>query len=297
MGRRTTGKAMSDSKDLRQLPPSVSPPKRVERNPCGRTVQRRIAVSCCGFLFVATVLMMIGPSAAFGKQLSKKEMSELLLIRGLDREIAVAKVALPRGKHGLFVNDKGQIDEARAREEIAKNGAGIKPGLPVEITKIEFKHHKIIFQINNGGKKREKWWQHIQIGMGGTMQSLDQQQNQNPIAYGSSITLTFPHQKEPELTVEQAKKLLSSVLDFHRKLPTELYSPNVPKKFKEAIKKHQVLVGMNRDAVLSSRGVPFRKIHETKSNGEEREDWLYGLPPHVLFVVFSGGVVISVHQY
>lgn len=288
---------MGYSKNLRQLSPSVSPPKSIERNPCGQALQRRIAGRYCTFLAVAFGLLLFAPSVNFGKQLSKKELSRLLLIRGLDREIAVAKVALPRGKHGLFVNDKGQIDEAEAKKELLKNGAGIQPGLPVEITKIEFKRHKIVFQINNGGKRRKKWWQHIQIGMGGSMQSLDPQQQQNPIAYGSSITLTFPHGKVPDLTVARAKRLLSSVLDFHRKLPTELYSPNVPKKFREAIKKHQVLVGMNRDAVLSAKGVPFRKIHETKPDGEEREDWLYGLPPHVLFVVFSGGIVISVHQY
>lgn len=288
---------MGYSKSLRQLSPSVRPPKRIERNPCERVLRGTFAWRYCVFLALACVVLLLVPSVTFGKELSKKEMGRLLLIRGLDREIAVAKVALPRGKHGLYVNDKGQIDEEQAKKELAKNGAGIKPGLPVEITKIEFKRHTIVFQINNGGKKREKWWQHLQIGMGGSMQSLSPQQKQNPIAYGSSITLTFPHGKVPDLTVEQAKKLLGSVLDFHRKLPTELYSPNVPKKFKEAIKKHEVLVGMNRDAVLSSRGVPFRKIRETKPDGEEREDWLYGLPPHVLYVVFSGGIVIYVHQY
>lgn len=246
----------------------------------------------------ALLLLAAGPATSVAKEEPLNELGRILLIRGLDREIAVAKIVLPRGKHGLFINSKGQVDEERARKELMENGAAIRPGIPVEITKIKFKKHRVIFVINNGGKKHEKWYQHIQIGMGGMMQPLDpQQQQQNPIAYGSYISLNFPKQRVPDLSVEQAKKLLSPVLDFHRKLPTQVYSPNVPKRFRDAIKKHQVLVGMNRSEVLSAKGVPFRKVGETKPDGEETEDWLYGLPPHVLFVTFSGGTVIKVHQY
>ena len=234
------------------------------------------------------------------KEQKLDQLGRILLIRGLDREIAVAKMVLPRGKHGLFIDEQGQVDQDRAQKELSSNGAAIQPGIPVEITTIRFKDHAITFVINNGGKNGRKWYQHIQIGMGGggMMQPLDQQdQRQNPIAYGSYITLNFKGEKVPDLSVEQAKKLLSVALDFHRQLPTELYSPKLPPKFKEAIKKHQVLVGMNRDAVLSAKGTPFRKVRETKPNGEETEDWLYGLPPHVLFVTFNGDTVIRVHQY
>jgi hypothetical protein len=36
-----------------------------------------------------------------------------------------------------------------------------------------------------------------------------------------------------------------------------------------------------------------REVHE----GVEKEDWIYGLPPHVLYVTFDGDLVVSVHQY
>ncbi len=282
----------------RSTPPANLLPN-TELKFCERRSQSGKVFKSCGLLILmVSAALLAWPAASFAKEQQLDELGRILLIRGLDREIAVAKVMLPRGKHGLFIDSNGQVDEAQAQKELRSNGPAIQPGLPVEITKIKFKDHEIIFEINNGGKSHKKWYQHIQIGMGGMMQPLDpQQQQQNPIAFGSYITLRFKGEKVPDLSVDQAKKLLSVALDFHRKLPTELYSPNVPEKFKEAIRKHEVLVGMDKDAVLSAKGVPFRKVSETKPDGEETEDWLYGLPPHVLFVTFSGDTVIKVHQY
>ena len=292
------GKGMNYRQSFRRLLPRANSLRKFERKSCKQEPRTRDTARWCVLLVAAAAVLLFAPAASIAKEEHLDQLGRILLIRGLDREIAVAKVVLPRGKHGLFINDKGEVDKQRAQKELRANGAAIQPGIPVEITKIRFKDHAVIFVINNGGKSHKKWYQHIQIGMGGTMQPLDPRQTQqNPIAYGSYITLSFKEQKVPDLSVEQAKKLLSVALDFHRKLPTELYSPHVPEKFKEAIRKHQVLVGMNKDAVLSAKGTPFRKVRETKPNGEETEDWLYGLPPHVLFVTFSGDTVVKVHQY
>ena len=291
---------MSNRQSLRCLLHTATLLRKNERTSCKQASHSNKQFRHAVVLVAVVAVLFIGPAASLAKEQDLNELGRILLIRGLDREIAVAKVMLPRGKHGLFIDEQGQVDQERAEKELRANGTAIQPGLPVEITKIRFKDHAIIFVINNGGKNHKKWYQHIQIGMGGggMMQPLDpQQQRQNPIAFGSYITLNFEGKKVPDLSVKQAKKLLSVALDFHRQLPTELYSPKIPAKFKEAIKKHQVLVGMNRDAVLSAKGTPFRKVRETKPNGEETEDWLYGLPPHVLFVTFNGDSVIRVHQY
>jgi hypothetical protein len=114
-------------------------------------------------------------------------------------------------------------------------------------------------------------------------------------AFGSSITVDFG-KSLPDLTVAQVKTILSSTLDFERHAPTELYSPNLPPKFKEAIKNHEVMVGMDRDAVLSAKGTPDRRVREVR-DGVEQEDWIYGTAPHVLFVTFDGDQVVSVKQY
>ena len=39
-----------------------------------------------------------------------------------------------------------------------------------------------------------------------------------------------------------------------------------------------------------------RKVRETRE-ASEQEDWIYGLPPHVLFVSFDGDTVAKVQQY
>lgn len=219
------------------------------------------------------------------------------LIRGLSSEIAVSKVVMPRGKHGIFLDAKGQIDQARAREELKENGPAINPGTPVKITKIDFKAESLTFEINGGGKNGKHWYQHIEIGMGSTTQPISEPQSENQtLAYGSYVTLKFPG-RVPDLTVAQTKLLLAPALDFERHSPTVLYSPSEPPKYKEAIKNHQVMVGMDHDAVLSAKGAPDRKVREDQPDGSSKEDWIYGLPPHVLFVTFDGDTVVRVTQY
>lgn len=215
------------------------------------------------------------------------------LIRSLIYDIAVSKTPLPRGKHGLYVDSKGRIDQERLKKELHSNGAAIRPGMPVEITGLHFKSKRIVLEINGGGKKRKKWYQHIEIGVGTATTPIAPQAS--VLTYGSFITLTFPH-STPDLTPEQAKQLLGEVLDFSRHAPTKLYSPSTPPKFKEAIKNHKVLVGMTRDDVLSSKGPPDRRVRTMHGDVEE-VDWIYGLPPHVLFVVFMGETVTQVTQY
>ncbi len=219
--------------------------------------------------------------------------SRITLIRGLAREIAVTKITLPRGKHGVFLDEQGRVDRARADDEVRANGPAVRPGMPVEITRIAFRTDRIVFEINGGGRKGKKWYQRIEIGVGGSTQPIVPE-NQ-VLVYGSWITLKLSDKNE-ELSVAQVKKLLANAMDFERHSPTVLYTASVPPKIKEAIKNHQVVVGMDHDAVLSAKGPPERKVREVR-DGAEQEDWIYGLPPHVLFVTFDGDTVVAVRQY
>jgi hypothetical protein len=242
-------------------------------------------------LWLTAALLVVPPGSA--KEGMDRD-ARIALIRGLLREIAVSKVAMPRGKKGLRLDAQGKLNQEKAQSEMRTNGMAIKPGMPVEITKIGFKSDQLVFELNGGGKSGKKWYQHIQIGVGTVTTPIGPQQPPT-LAYGSSVTLDFG-KPVPDLTVPQVKHLLSGVLDFERHSPTVLYSPTVPPKFKEAIKKHEVVVGMDRDAVLSAKGSPDRRVREVR-DGVEQEDWIYGMPPHVLFVTFDGDQVVAVKQY
>lgn len=244
------------------------------------------------------VFVLVGLNSHVAQAKGKKERerdARIAIIRALGQEIAVAKIELPRGKNGVFVDAKGQMDQAKATTEMRHNGLALRPGTLVQITKIEFKSDQVKIELNGGGKKQKKWYERIEIGgMGGTSAPIATTDT-TATGYGSSVTVAFPGKLET-VTPEQVKKLLDSVLDFERRSPTVLYSPEVPPEIKEAIKNHQVIVGMDRDAVLSSKGPPDRKVRETR-DGVEEEDWIYGLPPHVLFVTFDGESVVHVKQF
>lgn len=239
------------------------------------------------------VVALIGAtSLAAAKEILTRD-ARIELIRGLVKEIAVTKVPLPRGKHGIILQAQGKLDRSKADNDLRTNGVAIRPGMPVEITRLTFKRDRIVFEINGGGRKGKKWYQRIEVGMGTTTRPIAPE---TPVlVYGSWVTLVFPG-KATKLNVAQVKQMLGDILDFDRRSPTVLYSPSVPPKIKEAIKNHQVIVGMDRDAVLSSKGAPDRKVRETRE-GVEQEDWIYGLPPHVLFVTFDGDTVVKVREY
>lgn len=245
---------------------------------------------------LSALALVLCAALAGGKEEGMTKDARYLLIRDLHHEIAVAKVALPRGKKGVRMDSQGRLDKVKAEEELKLNGAAVNPGAPVEITKITFKSDELVFELNYGGRNTKKWYQHIEVGVGGTTQPIGPVNGEpTEVPYGSTVTIRF-NKKVPDLTTDQVKQILGSVLDFTRHSPTVVYSEQLPPEMKEAIKKHEVLVGMSRDAVLSAKGAPERKVREEK-NGEEIEDWIYGLPPHVLFVTFSGDTVSSIKQY
>ena len=252
--------------------------------------QARIIPLAC---LAAVLAFTANPPEVFsGEEKSAKE-ARIELIRGFISEIAVTKVALPRGKHGVFVDEQGKLDQSEAAKELRENGPAIRPGMPVVITKMNFRDHRIEFEINGGGKKGRKWYQRIEIGVGSQTRPIVPEAP--VLTYGSSISVRFKG-RMPDFTVQQTKDLLAGVLDFSRHSPTVLYSPTVSPEIKEAIKNHQVIAGMDRDAVLSSKGPPDRKVREVR-NDVEQEDWIYGLPPRVLFVTFDGDQVVKVKQY
>jgi len=217
----------------------------------------------------------------------------MLVIRSLNAEIVFVRHVLPQGIKGVTIKD-GQVvspSESEMKQLLASWGPAAKPGDRAQITSIEIKDNRIILEINGGPRKKNKWYQHIQVGgAGGAVQAPDANAS-NP--HGSVVELQFDTKFVPEMTGDQVRELFYPVLDFRAKSAAEAYLETIPPKVKEAIKNHEVLVGMNREMVNYAKGRPDRKIRERDENGKDYEEWLYGQPPQeVEFVRFVSDEVV-----
>jgi hypothetical protein len=219
--------------------------------------------------------------------------TRLDLIHVFNAEIVYIRAQFPMGKKGLAIKD-GVVSPSgeELQKLLALWGPAIKPGDEARITNVVVKSNSIHFEINGGPVKKQKWYQHVSVGVGGgSVPVSPSDQNANP--RGTYVDLLFDHYV-PELTPQQVKDLVRPVFDFDAKSAVEAYLDTVPPKVKEAIQNHKVLVGMNREMVTYSKGRPPRKIRE-KDGDTEYEDWIYGEPPQdVEFVRMVGDEVVRV---
>ncbi|HZQ93215.1 MAG TPA: hypothetical protein VFA60_15590 [Terriglobales bacterium] len=214
------------------------------------------------------------------------------LIRGLQSEFVFLKVLFPMGKEGLKLRD-GRLspDDVGIRNLIANNGLAGRPGDRGQITNILIRDRSIVFELNGGPKKKKKWYQHLEVGVGAN--TVPVAPDNSEMAVGSVLTLEFD-KFVPDLTVEQAKRLLAPVFDFTARSASQVFVESLPPKLKDAIANHHVLVGMNRELVNAARGRPDQKVREREA-GAEYEEWIYGQPPQeVEFVRFTGDEVTQV---
>jgi hypothetical protein len=215
------------------------------------------------------------------------------LIHGFTDELMFIRTPFPMGKKGLTLKD-GVVSPSGAelQQLMALWGPSVKPGDEARITAVDIKEDRIRFEINGGPVKKQKWYQHIQVGAGGSAMPVGgNDDNANP--RGTYVDLVFDHYV-PDLTPEKFKDMLRPVLDFDAKSAAEAYMDSVPPKVKEAIQNHQVLVGMNREMLIYSKGRPPKKIRE-KDGEVEYEEWIYGEPPQdVDFVRMVGDEVVRV---
>ena len=220
--------------------------------------------------------------------------TKMQLIRVMDAEFVHVRKNLPVGEKNLVIAPDGLVKpgDAELYRMAQSFGAAAKVGDRVQITNIVFKEKSIYFEINGGPKKKTKWYQHIEIsGMGGSTGGVDPNQAQPT---GAAVTLEFK-KHVPEMTGAELKQMLTPVLDFSVKTAAEVFVDTLPPKIREAVKKHEVLVGMNHDMVVMAKDRPPQKVREKDDKGKEYEEWIYGAPPQdVVFVRFAGDEVVQV---
>jgi hypothetical protein len=220
--------------------------------------------------------------------------TRIALIRGLNAELVFIRRPFPMGQKGLTIKDgKVSPSEEEVQRMIAGYGPAVKPGDRAHITSIRFKgNNVIVFEINGGPIRKKKWYEHIQVGgVGGTTTPTDPTADDRANARGTFVALVFD-KYVPDLTVEKVKDMLKPVFDFNAKSVEEAYVDTLPPKVKDAITKHQVLVGMNREMVIYALGRPPKKYRDRDGN-TEYEEWIYGeAPADVQFVRFVGDEVV-----
>jgi len=223
------------------------------------------------------------------RRISKQTRMDL--IRAFNAELVYVRSPFPMGKTGLTLKDgKLSPNGEELQRMMAMWGPAAKPGDQARISEILVKNDRIHFEINGGPVKKQKWYQRIQVGGSGGMTSVaPSDPNANP--RGSYVDLVFDSYV-PELQPQELKNLLHPVFDFNAKSNVEAYLDTLPPKIRDAIKSHQVLVGMNREMVMAAKGRPPRKIRE-KEGETEYEEWIYGEPPQdVDFIRLAGDEVV-----
>lgn len=273
----------------------------------------------CAALLTGAVALVCAAAAAEQKPAPKRltDQNHLAIVRSFVWEFATARQPMPAAKElrqGLVIEASGgpapaeapagKVNQDKLRQDLAARGAVVHTGDVVQITAVQFRPDRILFEINGGGVKKKKWYEHIQVEAGpgvpvGGDVSSDKPAPDKPGSYppgtGSWILLTFSGDI-PDVTPEQVKQMLAGALDFTRRSPSVPWIETIPEEFREAVKQKKAIVGMNREMVLAALGRPERKIRETK-NGREQEDWIFGQPPFVTFVTFVEDQVVEVKEF
>jgi sulfur carrier protein ThiS len=243
-------------------------------------------------------------TASSAKNTTLQEGSKLELIRYVSGEFAKAVKPLPAGKEGFHVTVGKPLETEHLDRAVATHGAAINTGDNVQITKLEFRDHQIVVDVNGGGRGKRHWRDHIQIGIGGgypTMQSTSTQDQGPPgmqPGMGSTIFLEFNKQL-PDLTPDELKQLLSPFLNFAKERSAAVqWFDTLPPEMKKAIQDRRPVVGMDREELVAAIGKPDHKVRERDSEGNDIEDWIYGQPPSkTVFIRFQGERVTSIKQF
>ena len=238
-----------------------------------------------------------------------RPQSRIEIIRYVSGEFAKVVKPLPAGKKGYKVPVGKPIDDKNLQTALRFQGIAARPGDTVQITSIDFRPKEIIIEVNGGGHKKFHLRDHLQIGIGSgspiptSAPALTAPATRRPAeacrrGMGAELILEYGR-SVPDMSAEDLMHDLGFFLDFSKEHSAAVdWVESLPPQFKQAIKDHAAVEGMDHEMVLASLGRPDHKVRERKPGGEQTEDWIYGTPPaKTVFVTFSGDKVVKVKQY
>jgi hypothetical protein len=219
------------------------------------------------------------------------ERGRLELIRNLEAEQGFAHRALPLGDDLILMANGNLKPSGEAyREMIYKKGQSAAPGDRIAITTVTVKADRIIFDLNGGPYLKHRFLRHVQID------GMNVVPDDGAQVTGCRITLLFEG-GIPDISAPEVKALLDPIIDFGVKTSAEAYANSLPSFLKDAIARHDVLVGMDRKMVLAAMGAPLSKVRELMPGSVDThyEEWIFGqVPQTVRFVRFVGDRVVQV---
>jgi hypothetical protein len=238
-----------------------------------------------------------GGAPANAKNSRLQPESRLALVRYVDGEFARVLQPLPGGKKGLHVKAGAPVDDRILHATLGTTGSTINPGDSAQITSLEFGERQIVVDINGGGRGKTKLRDRIHLEVGGMPTATTSQAPVNTNK-GATVYLDFDTPL-PDMTPDDLKQYLSSVLDFSRQHSAAVqWIETLPPEIQSAIADKRPAVGMDHEMVLAALGRPDRKVREKQPDGTESEDWIYGSPPaKTLFVKFEGDKVTRIEQF
>jgi hypothetical protein len=243
------------------------------------------------------------PAPTGRKGATLQDSSKLALIRYVSGEFAKAVKPLPAGKDGFWFYVGKPVNNEMLDRAVASHGAAVRTGDNVQITRLEFRDHQIVVDLNGGGRGKKRWRDRLHLEVGGlpTVQTTTPQQSGPPgmqPGMGSTVFLEFS-KPVPDLTPDDLKQLLAPFLDFSKQRSASVqWFDTLPPEMKKAITDRRAAVGMDREMVVAAIGRPDHKVRERDSEGNDIEDWIYGQPPSkTTFVRFMGERVTSIKQF
>jgi hypothetical protein len=224
--------------------------------------------------------------------------AKLALVRFVDGEFARAVEPLPAGKKGVTVVVGQHPDTSGLLKQAHFEGLAANKGDTVQITAIQFRAKQIVFEINGGSKGHFHLLQHLAIGAGSDPAPVQTADGRSRGATGCTLTLDYGRDL-PNLTPDDVKRDLGDVLDFsNQRSSTANWVETIAPEFRQAIKDHQAVVGMDQDMVIAAIGRPDRKVRQREEDGTDTEDWIYGSPPDkTVFVTFASAKVVRVKEF
>jgi hypothetical protein len=180
---------------------------------------------------------------ASGKQAPLQPQSRLEIVRYVSGEFAKVLKPIPAGKRGFKVEVGKKLDENELRNALRSHGLAANPGDTVQVTGIEFRNKEIVIEINGGGRTSFNLRDHLQIGIGQSMQPpLDTSPSHKN--NGGTLVLDFGR-SVPDMSADDLMSDLQVFLDFTKEHSGAVnWLDTLPPQFKEAIQDHQALEGM-----------------------------------------------------